>query len=41
MPLELNKDGTVTLPGNGRSNVKNNELAEPIYGNQFVQTSKW
>ena len=37
MPLEIDADGTILLPGNGRSRVKNNTLAEPIYGNQFVR----
>lgn len=30
-------DGTILLPGNGKSKVKNNKLAEPIFGNQFVR----
>ena len=37
MPLEIDPDGTIKLPGNGRSKVKNNTLAEPIYGNQFIR----
>lgn len=37
LPLEIDADGTILLPGNGRSKVKNNRLAEPIYGNQFVR----
>ena len=35
--MEVEPDGTILLPGNGRSKVKNQELAEPIYGNQFVR----
>jgi hypothetical protein len=36
MPLPINPDGTVTLPGDGKSKIKNENLSEPIYGNQFV-----
>jgi hypothetical protein len=38
--LTINQDGTITLPGGGKSKVIGNKLVEPIYRNQFIRKSQ-